>query len=316
MAPFAYIFPGQGSQYVGMGRDICDNFKAARLVFEEAEDEIHLNLRKLAFEGPEDELSKTENTQPAILVLSAAILAALREAGVGSGGDRPIFSAGHSLGEYTALVAAEAVALRAAAGLVRKRGRFMQSAVPEERGAMAAVIGMEPERLDALLKEASTDDEVVVAANYNAPGQVVVSGHREAVMRVHERAKDAGALKVILLKVSVPSHSPLMASAAESLAKELAGIAFANPAIPVVSNVTAAPYGGPDSIGELLTRQLVSPVRWEESIKHMIDQGVTEFIEVGPGKVLAGLNRRIDPKAAVMSIGDVVSVSEAEKKFH
>jgi [acyl-carrier-protein] S-malonyltransferase len=316
MAPFAYIFPGQGSQYVGMGRDICDTFKAARLVFEEAEDEIHLNLRRLAFEGPEDELFKTENTQPVILVLSAAILAALRDAGVGSGKDRPLFSAGHSLGEYTALVAADAVTLRSAAGLVKKRGRFMQGAVPEGEGAMAAVIGMNREGLDALAREVSTEDEIVVAANYNAPGQIVVSGHRAAINRLRERAKDAGALKVIPLKVSVPSHSPLMAPAAESLATELSGIAFASPAIPVVSNVTAAPYPGADSIGDLLVRQLVSPVRWEESIRHMIDQGVTDFIEIGPGKVLAGLNRRIDPKASAMSVGDVRSVAEAEKKFH
>ena len=299
---------------MGMGRDICDNFKAARLVFEEAEDEIRLNLRKLIFEGPEDELSKTENTQPAILVLSMAVLAAIRDAGVGSKSPAT-FCAGHSLGEYSALSAASALDVRQAVGLVRKRGEFMQAAVPEGIGAMAAVIGLDKEKLEGLLKDVSTTHEAVAAANFNAPGQIVISGHRQAVGRVEEKAKGAGALKVIILKVSVPSHCPLMAPAAERLKKELEGLPFSEPRVRVISNVTAAPYPGKDEVVDLLTRQLVSPVRWEESVRYMINQGVTDFIEVGPGKVLAGLVKRIDGKAGASSVGDLGSLREAEKKY-
>ena len=244
---FALVFPGQGSQSVGMGADIIADFKAARLVFEEAEDELHRDIRKLILEGPPEELSKTENTQPAILVLSAAILAALREAGVGSN-HRPAFAAGHSLGEYSALVAAGALPIRQAAGLVGKRALFMQEAVGEGEGAMAAVIGMEAGRLDPILAEVSTADEIVTAANFNAPGQIVISGHRAAVERAQKRAKEAGARAVIVLKVSVPSHCPLMQGAADKLKGVLAGISFAEPVMPVrlERDGGAVPGGGRD----------------------------------------------------------------------
>lgn len=314
MSHFALVFPGQGSQSVGMGADIIADFKAARLVFEEAEDELHRDIRKLILEGPPEELSKTENTQPAILVLSAAILAALREAGIGSN-HRPAFAAGHSLGEYSALVAAEVLPIRQAAGLVGKRAFFMQEAVGEGEGAMAAVVGMEAGRLDPILAEVSTADEIVTAANFNAPGQIVISGHRGAVERAQKRAKESGARAVIVLKVSVPSHCPLMQGAAEKLKGVLAGISFAEPAIPVVSNVTAAPYPGAGAIAELLVKQLVLPVRWEQSVRTMIDNGVTDFIEVGPGTVLAGLIKRIDDTVRTVSVGDMASLREAQKKY-
>jgi [acyl-carrier-protein] S-malonyltransferase len=297
-----------------MGADIIANFKAARLVFEEAEDELHKNLRKLILEGPLEELSKTENTQPAILTLSAAIHAALREAGVGSN-TAPAFAAGHSLGEYSALVAAQALPVRQAARLVGKRARFMQEAIAEGKGAMAAVIGLEADRLQQVLKEAATRDEIVTAANFNAPGQIVISGHRTAVERAQKGAKDAGARTVIMLKVSGPSHCPLMKGAADNLKEVLAGVAFARPAIPVVSNVTAQPYPDSDSIADLLVRQLVSPVQWEQSVRFMIDSGVTDFIEVGPGSVLSGLIKRIDGAVGTVSVVDTASVKEVQKKY-
>jgi [acyl-carrier-protein] S-malonyltransferase len=314
VASVAFLFPGQGSQYVGMGKDICDNIAAARLVFEEAEDELHINIRKLAFEGPEEELSKTENTQPALLAASMAVLAAMREAGIG-GKNPPIFFAGHSLGEYSALTAAGSLTLREAARLVRKRGHLMQEAVGEGVGAMAAVLGMDAEKLDALVKEVSTPREIVVAANYNGPGQIVVSGHRTAIERLEKSALEAGALKVIVLKVSVPSHSPLMEGAARSLNDELSAVSFAEPGVPVISNVTAVPYPNKDAMVDLLTRQLVSPVRWEESVRHMIEHGTGDFVEVGPGRVLSGLVKRIDKRIAAVSVGDIASLKEAEKKY-
>ncbi len=314
MACFALVFPGQGSQFVGMGAGVIADFKAARLVFEEAEDELHKNLRKLILEGPQEELSKTENTQPAVLVLSAAILAALREGGVGSN-TPPAFAAGHSLGEYSALLAGRALSVRQAAGLVAKRAVFMQQAVPEGQGAMAAVIGLTGQQLDPILKEVSTADEIVTAANFNAPGQIVISGHRGAVERAQLRAKEAGARAVIVLKVSVPSHCPLMEGAADKLKGALAGISFQEPEVPVVSNVTAEPYTGADVIGNLLTNQLVLPVRWEQSVRYMIDNGVTAFIEVGPGSVLSGLIKRIDNKVVTLPVCDTESLTDAQKKY-
>jgi len=311
---FALVFPGQGSQFVGMGAEIIAEFRAARLVFEEAEDELHKNIRKLILEGPAEELSKTENTQPAILTLSAAILAALRDAGVGSS-HRPAFAAGHSLGEYSALVAADALPVRQAVGLVEKRALFMQQAVGEGEGAMAAVIGLGIDGLAPILEEVSTAAEIVTAANFNAPGQIVVSGHRTAVERVQKRAKEAGARGVIMLKVSVPSHCPLMQPAADNLKGALTGISFAEPAIPVVSNVTGIPYPEPGAIAELLVKQLVMPVRWEESVRTMVDNGVTDFVEVGPGTVLAGLIKRIDGTAGTLSVGDIASLKQAQKKY-
>jgi [acyl-carrier-protein] S-malonyltransferase len=314
VALFALVFPGQGSQFVGMGADIIADFKAARLVFEEAEDELHKNLRRLILEGPLEELSKTENTQPAILTLSAAIHAALKDAGVGSKHE-PAFAAGHSLGEYSALVGARALSIRQAARLVGKRARFMQEAVGEGLGAMAAVIGLAPERLEEVLKEVTTSAEIVTAANFNAPGQIVISGHRKAVERAQIKAKEAGARTVIMLKVSVPSHCPLMEGAADNLKVVLAGIAFGEPAIPVISNVTAVPYPKADAIGDLLVKQLVAPVRWEQSVRYMIDNGVTDFVEVGPGTVLSGLIKRIDSTVGSLSVGDIASLKEAQKKY-
>jgi [acyl-carrier-protein] S-malonyltransferase len=205
--------------------------------------------------------------------------------------------------------------VRQAAGLVTKRGKFMQEAVAEGKGAMAAVIGMEADTLERVLEDVSTADEIVTAANFNAPGQIVISGHRAAVERAQERAKEAGARAVIPLKVSVPSHSPLMKDAAERLGRELAGVSFGEPEIPVVANVTAGPYPGASAAADLLARQLVEPVRWEEGVRYMIAHEVTDFIEVGPGTVLAGLNKRIDPKVATLSVGTVEGLRQAQKKY-
>jgi [acyl-carrier-protein] S-malonyltransferase len=314
MGLIAYIFPGQGSQFVGMGKDIYDNFSEARLVFEEAEDITRMKIRKLAFEGPEDELSRTANTQPVLFVMSAAVLGVLKSVGVGSK-TPPSFFAGHSLGEYTALFASGVVSLGDEVGIVKVRGGLMQEAVPEGEGSMAAILGMEADKIEKIVGEVSNGKETVVIANYNSPGQIVISGHSSAVMEAAKRAEDAGAAKVVVLKVSVPSHSPLMEDAAVKLGEELSKVDFSDFDVPVISNVTASPYPGKGSISDLLTKQLTSPVKWDDSIRYMIGEGATDFIEVGPGRVLAGLLKRIDRKAGVMSVGDLETIKEAEKKY-
>jgi [acyl-carrier-protein] S-malonyltransferase len=302
-----------------MGKEIYDNFKTARLIYEEAQDIVHMNLTRLAFEGPEDELSLTANTQPALFVTSMAILSALSDAGIGQMMP-PSFFAGHSLGEYTALVASGAMSFADTVAIVKKRGEFMQKAVPEGEGAMAAVLGMEREALESLTGEISSGDEMVVPANYNAPGQIVVSGHKNAVDKVARRISELiedgkGAFKCILLKVSVPSHSPLMEKAAEKLKGILDEMEFKDPQTPVISNVTAEPYGGEESIPELLVRQLTSPVRWDEGVRYMITEGAADLIEIGPQRVLSGLVKRIDRKVTITNVGDLKTLQELEKKY-
>jgi len=318
MGQFGYVFPGQGSQFVGMGKDIYDNFSAARLVFEEASDHVRVDLKKLAFLGPESDLLKTENTQPAIFVTEAAIHSVLRDIGI-IGKNPPVFTAGHSLGEYAALYASDAFSLKNAVDIVRKRGLFMQNAVPEGEGAMAAVLGFDREKLEKVIKDVTEEGNGIVAiANLNAPGQIVISGHKDAVLRASARITETGGAKVIPLKVSIPSHCSLMEGAATKLKNALDSYvsdgSINEPKIPVISNATALPYRGVDSVVSLLTDQLTKPVRWEESVSHIIKNGVTIFYEIGPGKVLQGLIKRIDRKVAVISIGDMQSLKDAEKQ--
>ncbi|MBI2370034.1 MAG: ACP S-malonyltransferase [Deltaproteobacteria bacterium] len=287
MTGLAYLFPGQGSQYVGMGRALCEAMPEARATFGEASEVLGLDLAALCYEGPEEFLALTANVQPAILTVSVAVARTLEARGA----RRPVLVAGHSLGEYSALVCAGALAFRDAVRLVRRRGEFMQETIPAGEGAMAAILGLEPSEVEALCHEVAKG-EVVSCANYNSPGQVVVSGHREAVGRAVAAARARGARRAVPLPVSAPFHCALMAPAAARLQAELDRVEIHQPAVPVVTNVEAEPTQDPARIRDLLVSQVVCPVRWDASLRRMAAAGVTLFAEVGPGKVLAGLVRR------------------------
>lgn len=304
----ALLFPGQGAQQVGMGRDACADSPAARAVFEEADEALGFALSKLCFEGPEEELRQTRNLQPAILATSMALLHALRERVA----LRPAFVAGHSLGEYSALVAAGALPLADAVRLVAARGRFMQEAVPEGRGAMAAVLGASPEVVaDACARAATELDMVVAPANYNAPQQTAIAGEKQAVQRAAELAKQAGASRAVPLAVSAPFHCALMQPAAEKLAAELAGLRFAAPEPPVVTNVEAEPNAQAGRIAGLLEQQVTAPVRFTDSVRRLVALGVRSVLEVGPGRVLSGLVARIDRSVSRMGVSSMEEVAEA-----
>jgi len=306
----AFVFPGQGSQKVGMGRAWAELSKAARRTFDEADDVLGFPLSKLCWEGPEDELGLTINTQPALLTVSTAIHRALadRAAIPGTEGLSPLAVAGHSLGEYSALVAAGALDFADALQLVRRRGQLMQDAVPVGVGAMAAVIGLDAEATAALAADAAREaggDETCAVANLNGPGQTVIAGHKGAVDRAVAMAKERGARKATLLAVSAPFHSPLMKPAREGMAAVLARIAFRDLHVPVVTNVDAAPVTAGSAAQDALVRQIDSPVRWVETVERMVaDFGVEVFLEVGPGTVLCGLNRRIAPGTQSASLAD------------
>lgn len=306
----ALLFPGQGSQEVGMGRDVFETSAAARSTFEAADDALGFSLSKLCFEGPEDELRRTENQQPAILTTSVALLRALEERGVVA----PAYVAGHSLGEYSALVAAGALALESAVPLVRARGRFMQEAVAEGEGAMAAVMGAAPEVVaDACKAAGEASGEVVAPANYNSPQQTVIAGTVEGVRQAVERAKEMGARRSVELPVSAPFHCALMQPAADRLAEELGRLGFSDPFVPVVTNVEAEPNLSGARIPELLERQVTAPVRFIESVERLGALGVRTFLEIGPGRVLSGLVARIDrsfERLAVSGAGDLDEVTE------
>ena len=307
MDRMAFIFPGQGSQYVGMGRDLYKNFRVAQETFEEADDALEAKLSTLCFEGPEEELTKTVNTQPAVLAVSVSALRVLRsECGV-----EPSLLAGHSLGEYTALVAGGAIEFADAVRTVRARGQFMQEAVPLGEGAVGAVLGLDAETVAAICEEAA-QGEVLTPANYNCPGQVVISGHTAAVLRALRLAMEKGAKRTIPLPVSAPVHSPLMEPAGRRLQEILEGIAIRELQVPVVTNVDARPNTSRERIVDLLIRQMSGPVRWEESIREMMSSAVRRFVEIGPGKVLVGLVKRMDGEARLANVEDTESLKRTK----
>jgi [acyl-carrier-protein] S-malonyltransferase len=296
-----FVFPGQGSQKVGMGRAWADVSEEARRTFEEADEVLGFPLSRLCWEGPEEELGLTMNTQPALLATSIAIYRALPSQGFFV---EPLAMAGHSLGEYSALVAADVLSFADALRLVRRRGELMQDAVPVGVGAMAAFIGLDDQAVAAVAEEAA-QGEVCAVANYNSPGQTVIAGHKAAVDRAVAMAKDRGARKATLLAVSAPFHSPLMRPAREAMAAELAKVEFRAPRVPVVANVDAAPVLTGDAARDALVRQIDGPVRWVESVTWMAQEaGVGTFLEIGAGNVLTGLNRRIATGSVCASLSD------------
>ncbi len=298
MSKLALIFPGQGSQQVGMGRAVAEAHPEAREVFESADATLNFSLSKLCFDGPADQLKLTENTQPAILATSTALYRVLAAHGI-----KPDFVAGHSLGEYSALVAAGCLRFEDAVILVRNRGRYMQEAVPVGEGAMAAILGLTLREVEALCEEVA-EGEVVEPANLNGPGQIVIAGHNAAVNRAAEAAKGRGAKRAILLPVSAPFHCQLMKPAQDRLERDFAEATFSDPRVPVISNVDAAPVRTAEQVQDALTRQVASPVRWEESVRTLVEEGVNQFVEVGPGKVLTGLVRKISKDVRVASVED------------
>ncbi len=304
MPKIAFLFAGQGSQYPGMGLELAEAFPCARRVFEEADQAAGFALSKLCFEGPAEDLQLTANTQPAILAVSVAAAEVLRERSI-----RADYMAGHSLGEYSALVVAGALRLGDAVRLVRKRGQYMQEAVPVGRGAMAALLGMEVAAVEAVCREAG-QGEVVSPANLNCPGQVVIAGEAGAVARAVELAKARGARRAVLLNVSAPFHCALMQPAQERLAQDLEAVEIADPQIPLVNNVDAQVVGSALAVRDGLKRQVTAAVRWEESICVLRAEGVQLFVEVGPGKVLTGLLRQIDRQAEGLHVEDLASLQE------
>ena len=300
----AFLFPGQGSQAVGMGQALAAASPAAAAVWKEADEALGFALSRLCFEGPEPELSLTANTQPAVLTASVAAAAALAERGV-----RPHLAAGHSLGEYSALVVAGALPFAAAVRLVRKRGEFMQEAVPVGAGAMAALFGVELSTAEEVCAEAA-EGEVVGVANINSPGQIVIAGHRGAVERAVKAAAERGGKKSILLPVSAPFHSALMKPAADRLAANLEAVPVSAPRIPVVRNVDAGLTTSADEIKPYLVRQVASPVRWTDCVARLAREGATVFVEVGPGRVLSGLLRRTLDGARGHAVEDPASLEK------
>jgi [acyl-carrier-protein] S-malonyltransferase len=310
----AFIFPGQGSQAVGMGLALSQGFAAARLVFEEVDEALKQKLSKLMFEGPESELTLTENAQPALMAVSIAALRVLEADGGWRLADKASYVAGHSLGEYSALAAAGALGLSDAARLLKLRGQVMQKAVPVGVGAMAALLGPDLEQVQKIAKQAADETKMVCGVgNDNSPGQVVVSGAKEAVERAIAIAAEQGVKRSVMLPVSAPFHCPLMQPAADAMEEALAKATIRQPAVPVVANVTAQPVSDPTSIAKLLVQQIVATVRWRESMLAMKALGVTKMYELGAGKVLAGLLKRIDKEIEASSVGVPADVEAALK---
>ena len=305
---FATVFPGQGSQSVGMLAELGEAFPAVQATFAEASEVLGYDLWKVCREGPEEKLNATECTQPAMLAAGVSVW----RLWVQQGGGAPDIMAGHSLGEYSALVCSNAVAFPGAVALVAARGRFMQEAVPSGRGAVAAVLGLDDDEVDAACR-AAEHGEVVRPVNFNAPGQVVLAGHTGAVERALDRAREAGARRALLLPLSVPVHSPLMKPAAERYRACLEEVEFRAPAVPVVANIGVEPHGDPASIRERLVRQLFSPVPWTATVRRLVESGVDAILEPGPGRVLAGLCRRIDRGLRTHAVHDPASLAAARE---
>ncbi len=306
----ACVFPGQGAQKVGMMSGFADSCPEVAQTFAEASEALGEDLWRLVDQGPAEQLNQTRNAQPALLAAEISVWRIWRQ----HGGGMPTYFAGHSFGEYTALVAAGALEFSAAVPLVRRRGELMQQAVPDGVGSMAAVLGLDDEQVREVCGQVSVSDAVVEAANFNAPGQVVLSGHRVAVEQAVEACKEAGARRAMLLEVSVPAHSALMRPAAERYAEALEAVDFVTPETPVVNNVDAGMESDPVRIRDALARQLYSPVRWTESILWMMGQGIHMQVEMGPGKILTGLARRIDRSLSGLCVDSLDSLEQALKE--
>jgi len=310
MANWAFVFPGQGSQAIGMGKELAESHAEARAVFQEVDDTLSFALTRLMFEGDPEQLTLTENAQPALMAVSLAVVRVLERQLGGPLADRAQAMAGHSLGEYSALAAAGAVSLADAARLLRLRGQAMQHATPVGTGAMAAVLGLDMDVLEPICAEVSAGGQICVCANDNAPGQIVISGHTAAVAEVSERAKAAGAKRTLPLPVSAPFHSPLMKPAAERMAEALAETTINDIPVPVVANVTAAPMTSADEIRERLVEQVTGRVRWRESVQRLAADGIEKAAELGSGAVLAGLIKRIDRSIDGTSVGTPAAIDQ------
>ena len=298
----AYVFPGQGAQTVGMGKDLYDSFDSIKMLFKQADDAVGFPLSMICFEGPEEELRKTSNAQPALVAVSIACLKVAQEV-AGKNLPVPIFMAGHSLGEYTALAAANAIDFSMAVYLAKERGRLMYEAGLKRPGSMMAIMGIEEAALAEICQQTGT-----VIANFNSPGQLVISGTSENIVKTAELAKAKGGIRAIPLQVSGAFHSPLMQPAVDGMTQVLAKVTFKDPAVPIISNVTAKPLTNASQFKDELLKQLCSGVQWQRSVEYMLKQGVSKFIEIGPGKVLAGLIKRISRDAEIVNIGDVTAV--------
>lgn len=303
MGKIAFVFPGQGSQTVGMGKDFYESDQTVQSIFEEADSTLGFSLTDLILNGPQEELTLTANTQPALLTVSFALYQAVVKAGI-----TPDYTAGHSLGEYSALTASGAMTFKEAVHTVRKRGEYMEEAVPNGIGTMSAVLGMDQAKLEELTADITREGNPVQLANINCPGQIVISGTTEGVQLASVKAKENGAKRAIPLNVSGPFHSILMEPAAAKLAETLSSIEIKQAKTPVISNVTAQPVTQPEEIKDKLIEQLISPVRWEESVRTLLELGVDTFIEIGPGKVLSGLIKKIDRSVSIYSVNDKASL--------